>query len=205
MNPRNDWKELLIRYHSGELDAATVEQLERQLEQSPELQQQLEHVKEIDRFLQRQSKLEQPSKKFTEQVMYSITLPANSTVMSSKTGWFLLISILSITGVALIFLANGFFDSEGILGDKGNWYLEDVWEERIMSQEGSEFYDNPYKIVSRLDSRGQVKGSTGLVLAIGRSFKSGYLNIPFNLWISPRKEGTIGGFSFGFNVSRKPK
>lgn len=134
MNPRNDWKELLIRYHSGELDAATAEQLERQLEQSPELQQQLEHVKEIDRFLQRQSKLEQPSKKFTEQVMYSITLPANSTVMSSKTGWFLLFSILSITGVALIFLSNGFFDSYTI---PLNVHVQSLYFEKLPSPDFS--------------------------------------------------------------------
>ena len=101
--------------------------------------------------------------------------------------------------------ANGFFDTEGILGEKGAWHLEDTWQERIMSQAGNEDYTNPYKIVSRLDSRGQVKGSTGLVLAVGRTFKSGYLNIPLNFWISPRKDGTIAGFSFGFNVSRKPK
>lgn len=101
--------------------------------------------------------------------------------------------------------ADGFFDTEGILGERGAWHLEDVWADSIMSHEGNESYVNPYRIVSRLDSRGQVKGSTGLVLAVGRTFKSGYLNVPFNVWVSPRKDGTIVGFSFGFNVSRKPK
>lgn len=101
--------------------------------------------------------------------------------------------------------ANGFFDTEGILGEKGAWHLEEAWQEQVMSQEGNEEYTNPYRIISRLDSRGVVKGSTGLVLALGRTFKSGYLNIPLNVWLSPRKDGTIAGFSFGFNVSRKPK
>ncbi|MFM9985422.1 MAG: hypothetical protein ACKVOK_09350 [Flavobacteriales bacterium] len=101
--------------------------------------------------------------------------------------------------------ADGFFDTDGILGEKGAWHLEDAWQDSLMTDQGVQHSLNPYRIVSRLDSRGQVKGSTGLVLAVGRTFKSGYLNVPFNVWVSPRKDGTIVGFSFGFNVSRKPK
>lgn len=99
--------------------------------------------------------------------------------------------------------ANGFFDTDGIMGEQGKWYLANDWTDYTNAQGDS--LANPYSIISRLDSRGSVKASAGLVIAAGRTFKSGYLNIPVNLWASPRKDGWTLGFSFGFNVSRKPR
>jgi len=54
-------------------------------------------------------------------------------------------------------------------------------------------------------SRGFGALSASLILSAGRTFKSGYLNIPVNIYVSPRKEGTVVGFSFGFNIYKKPK
>jgi hypothetical protein len=99
--------------------------------------------------------------------------------------------------------ADGFFDTDGILGEAGRWHLQDEWND--YSETIGEGQLNPYPIISRLDSRGDVKASAGLVIAAGRTFKSGYLNVPVNVWASPRKDGWTLGFSFGFNVSKKPK
>ena len=44
-----------------------------------------------------------------------------------------------------------------------------------------------------------------LIVAIGKTFKSGYLNIPVNLYYSPKKGGSIIGLTFGFNIAKKPK
>jgi len=41
-----------------------------------------------------------------------------------------------------------------------------------------------------------------MVIAIGKTFTSGYLNIPVNAYFSPRKEGNVFGLTFGFNVSK---
>ncbi len=111
MTPRNDWKELLIRYHSGELDAATRALVEQQLRLSPELQQHLNHLQEIDRFLQQRNRLEQPSKNFADRVMHGVSLPARSQALSPKMGLILLSSILVLTLVGLVMLMNGYFDS----------------------------------------------------------------------------------------------
>jgi hypothetical protein len=62
-----------------------------------------------------------------------------------------------------------------------------------------------YQIEESLDRRGKVTLNTGLIIAIGRTFKSGYLNMPVNLYVSPRKEGTTVGLTFGFNVAKMPK
>ena len=84
--------------------------------------------------------------------------------------------------------ANGYYDEDE------NWHLE---EEMPAGAN--------YKIESQIDRRGTPRLSTGLIVAVGKTFKSGYLNIPFNLYFSPKKEGSIIGVSFGFNIAKKPK
>lgn len=93
--------------------------------------------------------------------------------------------------------AEGFYDTDNLMGKgKGEWHLESEWNEKS---------SNPYAIETRLDSRGYPTFSTGLFIGAGRTFKSGYLNIPVNIYVIPRKEGSIAGFSFGFNIYKKPK
>ncbi len=85
--------------------------------------------------------------------------------------------------------ADGYF-----AGD--SWHMESEW-----TGPGP----NPNPIVTQLDDRGDYKLSTGLLIAAGVTLRSGYLNIPLNVYVSPRKEGTIVGASFGFNVQKKQK
>ncbi|MFM9945863.1 MAG: hypothetical protein ACKVQB_11600 [Bacteroidia bacterium] len=99
----------------------------------------------------------------------------------------------------IITKADGYFenDKENVndgLGDK-KWHLQNEWETGT----------NPNPGITRLDSRGYSSLSTSLFIGFGRTFKSGYLNIPVNIYVMPRKEGTIAGFSFGFNIYKKPK
>jgi len=103
--------------------------------------------------------------------------------------------------------ADGFYGDGNNNTEKGRWYLEDEWY-NIETQVNGNVYTlnpNPYPITTRLDSRGELAISTGLVLAFGRTFKSGYLNIPVNVYVSPRKDGWLAGFSFGFNIYKKSK
>lgn len=105
----------------------------------------------------------------------------------------------------LVKKANGFFDDQGLIGKQGDWHLERDWYNNAPVDTSGSMMNNPYQIVSQLDSRGQLKLSTGLLIGIGRTFHSGYLNIPVNFYVSPRKEGTIVGASFGFNIQKKKK
>jgi hypothetical protein len=91
--------------------------------------------------------------------------------------------------------ANGWYGDGANGTEDGKWYLE---------KDHASLGEN-YPIESRLDSRGKPVLSTGLVIAAGKTFKSGYLNIPVNVFVSPRMDGTTIGFSFGFNIYRKPK
>lgn len=85
--------------------------------------------------------------------------------------------------------ADGFYD------ENNKWILKDASDS---TQIGKEF-------ISQLDRRGKLTMSTGMIFAVGKTFKSGYLNLPVNLYCSPRKEGSIVGVTIGFNVANRPK
>ncbi len=89
--------------------------------------------------------------------------------------------------------AVGFYDEEG------NWYLEDEWYNNFPDQ------GNPNPLVERMDSRGEVGVNSGWIWAVGKTFRSGYLNIPVNIYCSPKKKGWYIGCSLGFNISRTRK
>lgn len=104
----------------------------------------------------------------------------------------------------LVKKANGFYDKDGLMGSKGEWHLQNEWNPND-SIGGLSPRQNPYNIESRLDSRGNTEISTGLVIAVGKTFRSGYLNIPVNIYVAPRKDGTTVGAMIGFNIQKKKK
>lgn len=86
--------------------------------------------------------------------------------------------------------ANGYYDDADV------WRLENEWNE------SNPDIDNPFTIEERLDSRGETAFDSGFVFAVGKTFKSGRLNIPINGFFIPNKDGHRFGLSFGFNASR---
>jgi len=54
-----------------------------------------------------------------------------------------------------------------------------------------------------LDDRANVKGAFMFVMAFGRTFRAGALNIPVNIFYSSRGKGGIAGLNVGFNVTKK--
>jgi len=91
---------------------------------------------------------------------------------------------------AVVTKANGYYDSEK------KWHLEKKWN---TEEQGK----NPYTITTRLDSRGNPELNSFFIVAIGKTFRSGRLNIPLNAYYIPSKEGDRFGFSVGFNAKRK--
>lgn len=88
-------------------------------------------------------------------------------------------------------MANGYYD------DNNNWHLTRDWN---MENPDTE---NPYETISRMDSRGSAQIGSRWIWAVGRTFQSGYLNIPVNIYFSAQKQGWYVGTSVGFNVGRK--
>lgn len=54
----------------------------------------------------------------------------------------------------------------------------------------------------RLDSRGSHELTTSVVIAAGKTIRSGKLNLPINVFAVPGKNSFQFGFSFGFNSNR---
>jgi len=104
--------------------------------------------------------------------------------------------------------ATGYFANEE--GGDGLWKLEREWDSsaEITDTNGITYIDynanpNTNEIVTRLDKRGDVKLAATWVWAVGKTFHSGYLNIPVNAYFSYGKEGWFTGLSVGFNIAKK--
>jgi hypothetical protein len=83
--------------------------------------------------------------------------------------------------------AKGYYDAEKV------WHLQEEWD----NKQGA----NPHDIVSRSDSRGTYNIGTGFIFALGKTFRSGRLNIPVNVYVRPNyKDGSQFGVSLGFNA-----
>jgi hypothetical protein len=95
--------------------------------------------------------------------------------------------------------ADGYYtmDDNGNYDPVKDWHLESEWNKANGP--------NPYPIVSNIDDRGDPAISAGMVIGFGKTFTSGSLNIPVNLYCIPRKEGTVYGISAGFNVFKSRK
>jgi hypothetical protein len=83
--------------------------------------------------------------------------------------------------------------AEGYYDDQNRWNLANAEE------------DAPFPLQEQLDSRGKMKMSYGMIFAFGKTFRSGYLNLPVNIYYSPRKEGSVIGLTVGFNVANRPR
>lgn len=78
------------------------------------------------------------------------------------------------------------------------FFINDEWH---LEEEKDRFASDQVYIEKRLDSRGDLFLNSGLVLAVGRTFRSGKVNFPVNLITVLRKNSFNVGVSFGFNAS----
>ncbi len=86
-------------------------------------------------------------------------------------------------------IGRGYYDGEGI------WNLSD----EVPDGSG-------YQLIDNIDSRGAVKLNTGLIVALGKTIHSGYLNFPINIYWSPSPQlnSNIFGLILGFNIAKSP-
>lgn len=79
---------------------------------------------------------------------------------------------------------------------EGNWKLEEEWNAET---------DPEAKFVTRADSRGDSKLSTAFVIAMGKTFRSGKMNFPVNVYCIPARDGLQFGLSLGYNAKNKAR
>lgn len=81
--------------------------------------------------------------------------------------------------------------SKGYYDSTGNWSL--VRDLPI----GTDL--TKFNVQNRLDSRGDYNISASFIFAVGRTFKSGKINLPVNFYFIPSLNGYRFGFSMGWN------
>lgn len=89
--------------------------------------------------------------------------------------------------------------SKGYYDQSNTWRRESDWTNDPVN----EGVKNPFTIRERLDSRGDYALQSGFVLAFGRTFRSGKLNLPVNMYVIPGRDGFRMGASLGFNAKNK--
>jgi hypothetical protein len=107
----------------------------------------------------------------------------------------------------------GFFDnytdpSGNIVGIYDTDNPGRYWTTSDLSNNGFDpegYRENGYYMERFGDSRGDVVLSTRWIMAFGRTFRSGALNIPVNAYVSTMKGGGMVGLSMGFNITRSKK
>ena len=63
-----------------------------------------------------------------------------------------------------------------------------------------QFIPDGTQLEYKMDSRGDIRLRSSIVIGVGMSLRSGRMNIPINAFASPGKGGFRYGFSFGFNA-----
>jgi hypothetical protein len=102
----------------------------------------------------------------------------------------------------------GFFDSKNLYGKGENYYWTSAeynnYRYNQMEPGANEpFIEAEYPLIRNLDTRGATYLSTRWLMAFGRTFKSGALSIPVNVFYSSSKGGGMAGVSVGFNIIQK--
>ena len=152
-----------------------------------------------------------------EQNMFNPSFALLNGFRSSKNGW----EIGFGPTFRLSRISNGYYVNDETNND--NWRLNSQWQddpnrvaidstERTTWSNGQQvgtgeynytYLSNPFSETTRMDSRGDIKLQAGWVWALGKTFHSGYLNIPVNAFLSYNKNGYYLGLSMGFNITKK--
>ena len=107
---------------------------------------------------------------------------------SNKSGW----EFAFGPNIAIVLKAEGFYD-------EGKWVRVSEWNK---TDANGKKLPIPTETQKLLDRRGTYQFTSGFVFAIGKSFKSGRVNIPVNLYVVPSKTNWRLGLTFGFNAKR---
>ncbi|MEO0897783.1 MAG: hypothetical protein AAFY71_15360 [Bacteroidota bacterium] len=93
--------------------------------------------------------------------------------------------------------------AEGFFNESGDWVRTTEFER--FDNDGN-LIPYPFPVVKQLDTRGNAEVYTRWLFSFGKTFRSGYLNIPVNIFASPMNVNDwMIGVSMGFNVRKRPQ
>lgn len=99
--------------------------------------------------------------------------------------------------------SQGFFDDQNIFSSNSRYFSESDWSQyAIQNNFNPVDPGNGYVFEKNFDRRGDKALATTFLIAFGRTFQAGALNIPVNLFYSSQKGGGYVGVNMGFNVQK---
>jgi len=106
--------------------------------------------------------------------------------------------------------SQGFFDTENEYSSDGRYFSESDWNAYVIENNNDPSNpvldpNNPgfdYGFEKNFDRRGEKSLATTFLIAFGRTFQAGALNIPVNLFYSSQRGGGYVGINMGFNVQK---
>jgi hypothetical protein len=122
----NHIDEQLLNYLDGTLPKNEATTLEEQLSVDEALRLRLETLRAIDTTLSH-TKLETPSKNFTQLVMEGLHRAPVRTGLSARNGIFLILGVMTVVTILVLLVSTGAFDSVGVIqpseiGMKNNYF-----------------------------------------------------------------------------------
>jgi hypothetical protein len=104
--------------------------------------------------------------------------------------------------------SQGFFDTKKLYSDDERYFSESDWTSYVLENNNDpsnptlDINDPGYGFEKNFDRRGSKALATTFLIAFGRTFQAGALNIPVNLFYSSQKGGGYIGINMGFNVQK---
>ena len=99
--------------------------------------------------------------------------------------------------------SEGFFDDQKIYSTDARYFSQSDWYQYAMQNNHDPVNPgNGYIFEKNFDRRGDKALATTFLIAFGRTFQAGALNIPVNLFYSSQKGGGYVGVNMGFNVQK---
>jgi hypothetical protein len=99
--------------------------------------------------------------------------------------------------------SEGFFDDQNIFSTDARYFSQSDWSQYAMQNNLNPVDPgNGYIFEKNFDRRGDKGIATTFLIAFGRTFQAGALNIPVNLFYSSQKGGGYVGVNMGFNVQK---
>jgi hypothetical protein len=102
-------------------------------------------------------------------------------------------------------VSTGFLDIDGEYGQKGAYYTQTEFQNnggKIQLSTGNLILEPWQGFSEHFDKRGKKEIAPSFLIAFGRTFQSGSLNIPVNAFYSAQPGGGFVGVNMGFNVQK---
>jgi len=117
----------LLNYLDGSGSEVERDTIKKLISSNVGLKKRVEELQTIHNFLQKQNRIENPSKNFTEKVMSGLHARPSFTFLSPRNGFLLLVGLMVASGLAVMMAASGSFDQWHTFFNLGQIPIKNNW------------------------------------------------------------------------------